>query len=64
MFLIIDLSDIIYRFKIILIAGPDELFADKLAAADARLQNFVWAGEMLFIFLVSCRNWQSFGRMY
>ncbi|KDQ23233.1 hypothetical protein PLEOSDRAFT_1108866 [Pleurotus ostreatus PC15] len=52
MFLIIDLSDIIYRFKIILIEGPDELFADKLVAADAKLQNFVWAGEMLFIFLL------------
>ncbi|KAJ8518175.1 hypothetical protein ONZ45_g4706 [Pleurotus djamor] len=71
MFFIIDLSDIIYRFKILLIENPDETYEERLAQADTKLQGFVWAGEMLFIFLlilgdsiVLWRTWALYKHRY
>jgi len=52
-FLSMDITDLVFRMKTILIDNPDNLLQDKLAQADNRLKKLVWTGNILFIFMVN-----------
>ncbi|KAJ3569930.1 hypothetical protein NP233_g4725 [Leucocoprinus birnbaumii] len=51
-FLAMDLIDIIKRLQIILVNNPDQSLQAKKDLADKVLQQWVWTGEMLFIFML------------
>ncbi|KAJ3557345.1 hypothetical protein NP233_g11765 [Leucocoprinus birnbaumii] len=51
-FLAMDLIDIIKRLQIILVNNPDQTLQAKKDLADKVLQQWVWTGEMLFIFML------------
>ncbi|KAF9449449.1 hypothetical protein P691DRAFT_667446 [Macrolepiota fuliginosa MF-IS2] len=51
-FLTMDMIDIIKRFQIILMDNPEASLQAKQDLADTTLQQWMWTGEMLFIFML------------
>jgi hypothetical protein len=54
-FLVMDMIDIVKRFQIILIDHPEQSFQAKELLANKTLLQWMWTGEMLFIFMVPRR---------
>jgi len=52
LFLTMDLIDIVKRLQIILMDHPERSIQDKQDLADVTLQQWMWTGEMLFIFML------------
>ncbi|KAF5359425.1 hypothetical protein D9756_003649 [Leucocoprinus leucothites] len=67
-FLTMDLIDIIKRLQIILIDHPEQNLQAKLSLADQTLQQWMWTGEMLFIFMLilgdSVVIWRTWALFY